>query len=96
MSESHSEAWWGAEVVCPFFKRTWLARKEIVCEAGTGRAVLSAMRFPTRKDTEAYLKDICADMFNCMSCPSYIAASEKYDENGNLKEEFTNAVDKRV
>ena len=93
MSESHSEAWWGAEVVCPFYRRAWLARKEIVCEPGTGRASVAAMRFPTRMDAEKYLGDFCADMLACMSCPSYIAASGKYDENGNLKEEFINAVD---
>ena len=81
----HSAVWWDAEAVCPFYHRVRKQSREIVCEAVTPQAAVSALRFHSGRAMEAYLASLCSDLEGCRRCPGYRAASLKYDETGSLR-----------
>ena len=84
---NHSDSWWNASAVCPFYGRVRTAYREIVCEAVTNRAAVSVLRFRNAKSMEGYLEAYCSDIDKCRLCRNHRMAAEKYDEQGNLREE---------
>ena len=74
------DSWADKAAVCPFYRKICAERAEIVCEAVTGEASVTALRFVGAATMRRYVERVCCDREECRRCPIYRAAWQKYEE----------------
>lgn len=74
------DSWADKEVVCPFYRKIRAERAEIVCEAVTEEAAVTALRFTGQTAMKRFMAASCCNLEGCRRCPVYRAAWMKYED----------------